>query len=187
MDNKDIQNLLDSLDEGPLGTRKDWQWDKSLYGTSHLSSKEIREKASKKSGDTQRGKKRGPRSQETKDKLSKTLKGREMPWLCSEEVIKKRTANTDYSSFQHQRVENYNWEARRKKISKPIIGYKILEYQRGKVGSPAKIIRKQKVGEWLNAYEAANELNLYQGDICNVLRPKSKSIQTKGYTFEYVS
>ena len=30
MDNKDLQKLLDSLDEGPLGTRKEWQWDRSI-------------------------------------------------------------------------------------------------------------------------------------------------------------
>lgn len=91
MDNKDLQKLLDSLDEGLLGTRKDWQWDKSINGTSHLTSKEIREKASKKSANTQRGKKRGPRSQETKDKLSKIHKGREMPWLYTKEVLNKKS------------------------------------------------------------------------------------------------
>ncbi len=27
MKQEDLQNLLDSLNEGPLGTRKEWQWD----------------------------------------------------------------------------------------------------------------------------------------------------------------
>ena len=27
MDQESLQNLLDSLDEGPLGKRKEWQWD----------------------------------------------------------------------------------------------------------------------------------------------------------------
>jgi len=30
MEHNDLQNLLDSLDEGPLGTKKDWQWERSI-------------------------------------------------------------------------------------------------------------------------------------------------------------
>ena len=45
MDNTELQKLLDSLDEGPLGTRKDYQWDRSVNGnTTHLNSKEALEK-----------------------------------------------------------------------------------------------------------------------------------------------
>jgi hypothetical protein len=29
MDRDKLQNLLDSLDEGPLGVRKDWQWERA--------------------------------------------------------------------------------------------------------------------------------------------------------------
>lgn len=33
MDNKELQNLLDSLDEGPLGKRKEWVWDRITLKT----------------------------------------------------------------------------------------------------------------------------------------------------------
>jgi len=92
---EDLDKTLDQLMSGPIGQRKEWQWDKSIYGTVHLSSKEIRAKASKKSGDTQRGKKRGPRSQETIDKLSKAHKGRKMPWLYTEEVMQKKAKSAN--------------------------------------------------------------------------------------------
>ena len=46
MKQEDLQRLLDSLDEGPLGTRKDWQWESSVLRkdnsgyTNHLNSQE---------------------------------------------------------------------------------------------------------------------------------------------------
>ena len=47
MKQEDLQNLLDSLDEGPIGKRKDWQWDKAIKGTSHLNSKQGKLKSAK--------------------------------------------------------------------------------------------------------------------------------------------
>ena len=45
MENKDLQNLLDSLDEGPLGKRKDYHWDQVMNGTSHLNTPDIQRKS----------------------------------------------------------------------------------------------------------------------------------------------
>lgn len=68
---------------------------------------------------------------------------------------------------------------------KPLKAYKVIEYRRGSKKAPAAILKKEYIGLFNNAYQAADALNLNQGDISNVLRPNSVCLTTKGYTFEF--
>ena len=72
------------------------------------------------------------------------------------------------------------------KRMKCIKAYKVTEYRKGTRWKPAAILAKEYIGTFDNAYRAAEELNLYQADISNVLRDNSIQIQTRGYTFEFV-
>ena len=60
MKQEELQKLLDSLDEGPLGTRKEHQWDLSLRMRydNPLYRDDIKEKVSKKVSKTLTGRKR---------------------------------------------------------------------------------------------------------------------------------
>ena len=68
------------------------------------------------------------------------------------------------------------------KRMKPIKAFKIIKATANK-NSP--IVGKTYIGTFDNAYKAAEKFNLNQGDIANVLRPKSRCISIKGYSFEY--
>jgi hypothetical protein len=68
------------------------------------------------------------------------------------------------------------------KAKKPILAYKVIKASANK-NSP--IVGKEFIGRYESAYDAAADLKLHQGDIANVLRPKSNCISVKGYSFEY--
>ena len=102
MKQEDLQKLLDSLDEGPLGTRKDWQWDVSFEKKGNKFSEEHKAKIAaanrgrkvslqtkEKISITKTGKKAAPFSEEHKAKIAAAHKGKKKPKLS--EYHKNRT------------------------------------------------------------------------------------------------
>ena len=75
MDRDNLQNLLDSLDEGPLGKRKDWQWDNSLWMSSEANIAKS-EEARKKMREAQ---KNLPKSEKWRESRSRYMKDRPNP------------------------------------------------------------------------------------------------------------
>lgn len=132
MDRDKLQNLLDSLDEGPLG-KSQLYWDRVNRALDLSSNPDILKERAK--------------------SISKNHKGKKNP--------------------------NHG-----KKISKPIKAYKI---KKANANKKSPIISEEYIGTYQSAYHAAEALGLYQADINNVLRPKSISKSTKGYTFKYVN
>lgn len=74
MKQDDLQNLLDSLDEGPLGHKKEYQWEKSFRAILMSQDPEIVKKRSLANSIAKKGKKRSPRSKTFKEKMSKIAK-----------------------------------------------------------------------------------------------------------------
>lgn len=86
MDNKDIQNLLDSLDEGPLGAKTEGQWDQ--YNTLINNSKA--------------------------NSQNKAIRAKAVANTDWEALRKKQVANTDYT--KHREMFREANVQRRKKI-----------------------------------------------------------------------
>ena len=84
MKQEELQKLLDSLDEGPLGNRKEWQWDLSLrmQYDNPLYRDDIKEEVSK--------------------KVSKTLTGRKRKKSSNIKAIKTRKANGYVVTSKHK-------------------------------------------------------------------------------------
>lgn len=165
MDNKDLQKLLDSLDEGPLGTKKDWQWERSEIAKNNYLNK----------------------SEEQKRLQTKALKELDRKEVSSKVNWKKKVRNQDYQASsakidykkrQIKYAETY--KIAHEKCKKAIKAFRVKVEKRG-----GPFISKEYIGTYSSATDAAKELNLYQADIANVLRPNSKARLTKGYTFEY--
>ena len=169
MEQEELQKLLDSLAEGPLGQKKEWQIERSFIAN------DLNKRRTK---------------ADWKDIIQKRNKNTDHSIRVANTDWVKKVKNTDYQAivakidYEKRHIEHA--EAYRKgnlKKRKPIKAFKITLVG-NKRGAP--IDTKTYVGTFETAYIAAEKLNLYQADIANVLRPKSKVRTTKGYTFEYV-
>ncbi len=167
MDQDKLQKLLDSLDEGPLGQKKQWQWDR-VFIAKDISSR---------------------RTKEEWEAIAKKIEAKtDFKERSAKVDWKKKVENTDYEAIAAKidyakRMVDHKEAYTRAAIKrrKPILAFKVEVEKRG-----GPFISKEFIGQYDFAYDAAIALNLYQADIANVLRPKSKCRITKGYTFEYL-
>ena len=101
MKQEEIQKVLDSLNEGLLGTRKEWQWDNARARTSEKG-------VPKKHGDRiSHSKKNVPLSKAHKAKLSEVRQGQN-PRKGTGAVYQEVTTNVTGSASELAEIFNYN-------------------------------------------------------------------------------
>ena len=163
MKQEELQKLLDSLMEGPLGKKTDGHWSLVNNALALTSNKEILKIRGKSISKAVKCK-----PYIKKPWISKALKGKPRPWLNTKEVIAKRVANIDYANRKHP--------GSNKLIRRPVIA----------------IDKKGNETFFESITIAAKELTritgkqFYTQNISAVLSPKRADKSTKGYTFKDV-
>lgn len=195
MENKDLQNLLDSLDEGPLGTRKDYQWDMVMRMKMDNigSTPEAKEKIRKK-------RKENATIPITVYRILETIKDRNQIIDFKVEKVK------DYPSV-FKAAEELNVQASElRRIIHPdfpgslsVKGYTVQRQGKELGGYKEKLAKRKRntevvvalkdgieVGIFRNAFEAAKQLKLPITAVYGVLDPKNiNKKECRGYTFKY--
>jgi hypothetical protein len=180
MTNKELQNLLDSLDEGLIGTRKDWQWDQVALARALTADPVIL----KKRAETQSKQRKGTQperlmSKEARaksgKKASERQKGKPVPQFITPEarakVVAKNTGKKRSQEFKD-------------KLSKAKTGLKIGHVPSKFIPVVATNVKTGEVIKFKGQVLAAEKLNLSVCNISSVL--KGRQATTGGWTFKYL-
>lgn len=129
----------------------------------------------------------GPKSEETKLKQSKALKGREGAWKNKKRPEHSAILKSN-SGFKYERTETHknnlsqimkkNWEEKREDLIKNI--------KKNKIGKKVKAIKCNETGIIFNSIkECSKNTGISEGIICTFVKGKYKYPSIKGFTFSY--